>query len=471
MLYGVGLPENQRLRRSVCAAFMAVTGVFVPIAVAGEADTPKDNGAPSAVPETELHRPTRVPDRIVLTWDDDPTTSQAVTWRTSMEVETGFAEFAPARKCGYVKEVGRLGFQDHLQRIKAETTFFKTNINECHIHVARFTGLEPETGYVYRVGDGTNWSEWFQFRTASTRPKPFSFIYFGDSQNDLRPMWSWVVREAFRTAPQAAFTLHGGDLTGGRENDPEWGDWHYSMSWINAMVPFVGTPGNHDYVTRKNSDGSSTRSPEPHWRAHFAIPQNGPQGFAETTYYLDYQGARIISLNSNEQREAQVPWLTRALAENKNNWTIITFHHPVFGTARGRKSATREAWKPVFDRYNVDLVLTGHDHTYSRTGLVSEDGDNGARRRGTIYIVSCSGPKSYQIGPADGEPTEQFVRLGEDMQLFQVISIDGARLRYESRTAAGDLYDVFELKKHPDGTKELLDPGRDMPSHRREKTE
>ncbi len=463
--------ENDHLHRGMLAALVTVAFLLAPVTLADEPTKPEDPGAPPAVTASELYKPTRMPDRIVLTWEDDPTTTQAVTWRTSSEVEAAFAEIAPAAKGGYVKETKRLGFDEHLQRVPAETTFFKNNLHDCHIHVARFAGLKPETRYAYRVGDGTNWSEWFQFQTASTRPRRFSFIYFGDSQNHLRPMWPWVVREAMRTAPQAAFTLHGGDLTSGRGNDEEWGDWHYSMSWVNAMVPFVGTPGNHDYMSRKESDDTKVRFPEPHWRAQFTLPRNGPEGLEETAYYLDYQGTRIISLDSNDKLEAQVPWIEKVLSENPNAWTIITFHHPVFATAQGRKSTTRAIWKPVFDRHNVDLVLTGHDHAYSRTGLVSGEDTDGSSRRGTIYVVSFSGPKPYRIGPADGEPREQFVRLGEDMQLFQVISIDGAVLRYESRTAAGELYDIFEIRKHPDGTKELLDPGREMPSRLRATTE
>lgn len=434
--------------------------------VRGEDGT--ETEGPPAVPEAELYRPTRMPDRIVLTWDDDPATTQAVTWRTSTDVKPAYAEIAPAAKVGYVEETRRIGFDEHSKRLTAETSFFKTNTNECHTHVARFTGLMPETRYAYRVGDGTNWSEWLQFRTASRDAKPFTFIYFGDSQNDLRPMWPWIVRESFQTVPRMAFTLHAGDLTSGRGNDPEWGDWHYAMSWINGMVPVIATPGNHETITEKDSDDNRTRYTEPHWRAQFTLPENGPEGFEETVYYLDYQGVRIISLNSSDKQAEQIPWLERTLSENDNRWTIVTFHHPIFATAERRESSTRSIWKPVFDRHDVDLVLNGHDHTYSRTGLVSGEGSHSQTGRGSVYVVSVSGPKPYKIGPAKGEPREQFVRLGERLQLFQVISIDGSTLRYESRTAYGELYDVFEMKKHADGTKELIDLGRDMPNHLRD---
>jgi hypothetical protein len=59
---------------------------------------------------------------------------------------------------------------------------------------------------------GERWSEWFHFRTASTRAEPFSFIYFGDAQNDILSLWSRVLREGYATAPRARFMIHAGDM-------------------------------------------------------------------------------------------------------------------------------------------------------------------------------------------------------------------------------------------------------------------
>ena len=75
-----------------------------------------------------------------------------------------------------------------------------------------FKNLKSDTLYAYRVGDGANWTEYYHFKTASSKEKPFSFIYFGDAQNEVKTHWSRVFREAFRDAPRAAFTLHAGDL-------------------------------------------------------------------------------------------------------------------------------------------------------------------------------------------------------------------------------------------------------------------
>ena len=60
----------------------------------------------------------------------------------------------------------------------------------------------------------------------------------------------------------------------------------------------------------------------------------------------------------------QTAWLEKVLADNPNRWTIVEFHQPIFSPAKGRDNPEqRAAWKPLFDRHGVDLVLTGHDHT------------------------------------------------------------------------------------------------------------
>ena len=122
------------------------------------------------------HLPTPLPDRVVLTWNDNPATTQSVNWRTDISVKKGFAQLAIANANGRT-----------LKPIKfnAETVYFKSDINEAHYHNVTFRNLKEDTLYAYRVGDGVNWTEYHHFRTASSKEKPFSFIYFGDAQNEV----------------------------------------------------------------------------------------------------------------------------------------------------------------------------------------------------------------------------------------------------------------------------------------------
>mgnify|MGYP001501823663 CR=1 FL=1 len=489
---------------------------------------------PMPYPAASAHAPSPLPDRIVLTWAGDPSTTQAVTWRTDMSIRRAVAEIAVANDYGRTFKP---------KQVMAETTGLKSDLSEALYHTVFFDGLTPDCLYAYRVGDGANWSEWFHFRTASAGAKPFTFIYCGDGQSLLKPHWSRVVREAFRTAPRAAFTLHAGDLINLYSSDAEWGEWHAAAGWINAMVPVIAAPGNHDYYAEnagpkdemlwttkdgraaavrqtlerdlddnrvttgfrikatsmdstiaaeirmnerrqivgidagvtaisgftaaelmgtKPSDAPLHNRPAvpgtpavaPHWRPQFAFPiQNAAPGLEETCYYIDYQGARIVVLDSMRDQEAQLPWLRSVLQENPHAWTIVTFHHPMFSPARERDNPEMRAlWKPVLDEFKVDLVLTGHDHTYARAGKLLEKraGDVAGiapydPEVGTVYVVSVSGPKMYDI------TNENFVRTAEDTQLYQIVRVEHDELHFEARTATNRLYDAFTLKKRGAG--------------------
>jgi 2',3'-cyclic-nucleotide 2'-phosphodiesterase (5'-nucleotidase family) len=327
----------------------------------------------------------------------------------------------------------------------------------------RFEKLKPGTKYVYRVGDGSSWSEWFQFKTASNEPEPFTFIYLGDAQNDVRALWSRVLREAHADAPRAAFILHAGDLINKGAADGEWGEWHGAGGWLNAMIPQVPTPGNHEYVRESSLGGEEQRVLTAHWRPQFTLPENGPAGLEETVYWIEHQGTLIVSLNSNERLEEQAEWLDTLLAERKAAWTILTFHHPVYSAEKSRDNAKlRGLWKPILDKHRVDLVLTGHDHAYARSGFdVPENVPEGTQARseaGTVYVVSVSGPKMYTVGREDW-----MQRAAAKTQLYQILRIEGDTLRYEARTAVGDLYDAFLLKKQDGEPNELIEQVPDTP--------
>ncbi|MEX2111806.1 MAG: metallophosphoesterase family protein [Pirellulales bacterium] len=448
--------SSRFLQGALLIALLAA-GLATPEAILAHDDHP-----PKKVLDEELYRATPMPDRIVLSWSGDPARSQAVTWRTDSSIGKALAQIA-------VSEAGP-GFVKSTKDVPATTALHEGDLGPAHYHSLNFTELQPATKYVYRVGDGVNWSEWFQFQTASEKAEPFSFIYFGDAQNNVREHWSRVIREAHSDAPKARFMIHAGDLINSGNRDAEWGEWFGAGAWLNAMVPNIATPGNHEYPRdRTKPDARSQLSH--HWRPQFTFPDNGPSGLEETVYWLDFQGTRIISLNSNEQQERQVDWLADALANNLNQWTVVTFHHPVYSTAKGRDNPQiRTLWKPLLDKYRVDLVLQGHDHAYARFNpQVTENVPVGATARspegGTVYVVSVSGPKMYNL-----ERRPEMARAAENTQLYQIVSIDGDTLRYEARTATGELYDAFRLTKRPGEINQLVDEAPDTPERRAEKS-
>ena len=421
------------------------------------------NPEPRAIAQTadpDPWQPTSRPDRVILTWNADPATTQSVTWRTSTAITQGVAEIAPADPGPNPEKLAT--------RINATSEVLETTSNTAHCHSVTFTGLTPATRYTYRVGDGKTWSEWFQFRTLESQPAPFSFIYFGDAQTDLRSQWSRVIRGAAQEAPKAAFMLHAGDLINRAESDAEWGEWFAAGGWLNGMIPSIPVPGNHEQSPRDEDEPQLSR----HWRRSFTLPENGPPKLQESCYTLVCQGVRIIALNSNERQAEQAEWLDQVLTANQEKWVICCFHHPLFSTGANRDNrALRETWKPVLDKHRVDLVLQGHDHTYGRTGLDtptagSTNAATGTSTRdaftGTVYVVSESGPKMYRL-----QKHPFMRRQAENTQLFQVIHVRGDQLSFEAFTATGELYDAFTLTKQPGAANLLEDRIPDTPERLR----
>jgi hypothetical protein len=516
----------------------------------------------SAVPG-EL--PSAYPDRVVLTWSEDPARSLSVTWRTDTTVTDAVAQVALAR--------AEPSFYTDAETIEAATeTLDLSQVDGqmlvAHYHSTTFRDLTPDTLYAYRVGDGERWSEWFHARTVSDGPAPLSFLYFGDAQNNIRSHGSRAIRAAYQQAPRAHFAIHAGDLVNNAHRNVEWGAWHQAGGFIHSMLPSVPVPGNHEYDpfevrtapgtfrveavrtdtslegtvyepdgddepfvatlssgrgpwegtwryvidnndysgpltlrqgpegwtgTVSNPTGRDVSRPDEtfavedvqisgdslsarfqlvveqegeeqlsaHWRPGFTLPTNGPDGFEETAYFLDIQGVRVIGLNtepalSDEAAlDTQTAWLDAVLTDNPQQWTVVTFHHPMFSSGEGRDNRElRDRWRPLFDEHRVDLVLQGHDHTYARGRTLNLAQGVNARSPvgGTVYVNSVSGAKMYAIRPdrwANYEAVDMD-RAAANTQLFQVIRVDGDRIQFRAYTVTGELYDAFELTKQSD---------------------
>ncbi|MEF8796644.1 MAG: fibronectin type III domain-containing protein [Salinivenus sp.] len=562
--------QRHRAPRSllVLSLLLLPLGLLVAACSSSSSDSAEAASSPdaaaAALPST---RPGPYPDRIVLNWEQDPASTLSVTWRTDSTVTDAKAQIAPA--------LGEPSFYTEARTVEATTQDLHSHevtgesVNATY-HSVTFEGLMADTLYAYRVGDGQHWSEWFHANTASAQPEPFSFIYVGDAQNNVRSHWSRLIREAYAKAPRVDFLLHAGDLVNNAHRNVEWGHWNAAGGFIQSMVPNIAVPGNHEYdgyrsrivedtfeveveasgqemtgtilepdgnpeplkATSSGATPSSDRypagnwaynvdngeyvgtleiedggsgysatlvsedgqefplrdvsvdgttltgyfrmeiqkeSPERlsiHWHPQFTLPRNGPEGMEETVYYLDHQGMRVIGLNSEAARNdeevlaTQTEWLKSTLEDARQDdairWTVVTFHHPMFSSGEGRNNeALREAWRPILDEHNVDLVLQGHDHTYARGQTQNLEQGVSARspEGGTVYVNSVSGAKMYEIKPDrwgnfDGIEMQ---RGAENTQLYQVVRVGADTIKFRSYTTTGKPYDAFDLVRPGDG--------------------
>lgn len=382
--------------------------------------------------------PTKFPDRIILNLTEDPSSSMAVTWRTDTTISTGYCELQPATDTRINPNESK-SFKAQSICMEYSSEDGSTIYSNQHSHI--FTELKPDSKYIYRVGSEGNWSEWFQFQTASDKGNEFSFIYFGDPQTSLKSEWSRVIRKAYQESPKSGFMLYAGDLINKAGRDIEWQGWFDAGSFIYATIPQIMTPGNHDY---------QELTLDPHWNSQFTLPQNGPTGLEGTCYFVDYENLRLISIDSatdyeleNESGTAmttQKIWLDSVLTNNQKKWTILTTHLPFYSPKESRDNKhLRKHFQPIIEKYNVDMVLTGHDHSYAR-GTVS---DNPNIKPSIVYVVSVSGPKLYPAGDKDWMQKSISYK-----QLYQIISIDDNLLTYKAYSASGELLDELKLNKN-----------------------
>ncbi len=378
-----------------------------------------------------------IPQRIVLNLTATPATSMAVTWRTGALVPDPAVEVTEAGDGTDFQGTAAI-VEAVSERVAIDSVTF------AYHHSVILTGLRPNTLYAYRVGGDTVWSEWNQFTTANNDAAPFSFVFFGDPQNGIADVVPRVFREALLTAPSAKFWLFTGDLTELPQYDRLWSAWFSASGFIHSIVPSIMTPGSHEYALQ-TKDTTRWDVFTPLWDAHFTLPENGPKGLEERAFTIDYQGVRFILLDSQHELKEQSQWLEKVLSQNPNRWTVVATHEPVFSVAAERDGHdTRDAFMPLFDRYSVDLVLSGHDHVYSRSHKLKEGKVVSGDKPGTVYVTSVSGAKSY---PMNYRYKDLMEKMGDGAQLFQVISFQGALMRYTAYTARGKVYDTFVLEK------------------------
>lgn len=393
--------------------------------------------------------PELAPQRVILGWTGDPARTQAVTWRTEKRAETPQVQFAPAS--------ANPDFMENAVTIQATAGSLDIgNGRAVTTYRANLQGLKPDSHYLYRAGDGKNWGEWFEFHTASEQPARFRFIYVGDAQNDIKSRWSRLIRAAYARAPKAAFLLHAGDLVSSGYRDDLWGEWYDSMEFIAATIPSLPIVGNHEL--EKPAGTPQTLVLPAIWRHEFAYPANGPDLPDNESYSLDYQGVRFISLNVNimedeKNFEANRPmielmaaWVEAALKNNPNRWTVISQHQGMYSMAQKRNYAKmREILLPLYDRYHVDLVLQGHDHLYARSRKLAGGKIVAPDAPGTVYMISVSGPKMYEVDHDLFDPL--MAKVIPHTQMFQTVDVNGDRMVLRAYSSEGEELDGFQLEK------------------------
>ncbi len=138
---------------------------------------------------------------------------------------------------------------------------------------------------------------------------------------------------------------------------------------------------------------------------------------------------RFFVIDSNYLDPDQVAWLEKELAAYGSDWKIVYFHNPLYTTARrGPEVELRKVLEPIFIKYGVDVVLSGHEHIYERM----------APQKGINYFTIGGAAKLRPGDTRPGELTE--VGYAKDRS-FVLMEVAGNSLYYQAITRTGETVD------------------------------
>lgn len=432
---------------------------------------------------TELPNANQEPRMVTMSFHKDTTTQMAFNWNTTWKTDTDLQ----------VVEKSISDFDSTSVKEYKGTSSKGLVTNDGFIHQAVATNLTPNTSYVYRVGDKeTNiWSQVGEFKTAGNGDE-MTFVHISDPQGYEEIHYD-NYNELLKAAVQESnpdFFMLSGDIVNDSyiDSTPKLQQWEWALTKQKEIMqnyPFMTTPGNHEEAA---NDYNS--------RFNLPVAENGLSE-SGSYYSFDYQGSHFISLNTNDTirdeanarglSDNQMTWLENDLKAAKDSNFIVVMMHKGIYDAGGHCSnldgadydieKIREQLSPLFTTYNVDLVLQGHDHLYSRSyplqgsmngELVTVKDPNASKKEvvhqgvttkvyenpnGTIYLNSgtASGSKYYAVVDYDKEAIPLEVTDSPSHRMFTEITIEGKSLYgkvYKLIEGENILFDSFGIEKN-----------------------
>ena len=280
--------------------------------------------------------------------------------------------------------------------------------------------LKPNTKYMYRVYNGNGKkSQVFEFTTQAKGD--FTFVLAGDPQIGAgkfyadRDKWEKALGTIKKQVPQMSFLYSLGDQVNEYTSKSELEYSGYIERENAKGITFATLIGNHD--SQANS-----------YSQHFALPNLQAEGAtkAGSNYYFVYNNTLFIQLNSNNMNTAEhKATIEKAIEMTKNQnikWKVVGFHHAIYSAATHANDddiiKRRAEYPALMKQYGIDLIVSGHDHVYTRSRMMNggvaiesernftdkskEEGKVPSKYvnpKGQLYLTanSASGSKHYDL--------------------------------------------------------------------------
>lgn len=465
-------------RRSLLRGGLVGAGVLAAgsSVLSGEARAAGGSSAPTAAPAgaallASVARPAGayvVPFGRHISYGADPTTEISVVWQVPAVVSNPYIRIGGSpldlgEKIKAQLSVLSTPFTD-ISAVNSVPLVHAANVEQYYVQ-ARVTHLVPGRTYYYVVGhDGydpaknPHLERPRSFTTAPCGQTEYTFTAFGDQGISYDGI---AVANTIRSQ-NPAFHLHAGDLSYANEGgsglitnsyDPRvWDSFLVQNEFFADSIPWQAVVGNHEMEPWYSPDGYGG------YFERFAQPTE-----QQAYYSFAYGNVAFLALDANDvtyeytanrgySGGKQTAWLNRQLAayraDKSIDFIVVYFHECAYCTATAHASdgGVRAAWTPLFDQFDVDLVINGHNHVYERTdplrgGSVTTAAPIGSTVRskayGTTYVVAGSSGNSLYSFPAtdtyesdvdDIAPFQSWVRSPSGDKTSE--TVDWSRVRY-----------------------------------------
>ena len=332
-------------------------------------------------------------------WDKYSTNYENVSLTPgATESQLNFAYYSKTEETPKVKIATKADMSDAKEVEGKQTQAVAIESVQYYSNKASVNDLKENTTYYYQVFQNGKYQDVQKYSTKSF--KNYSFLYVGDPQigassgqtstegdamkdnnyaarNDSYN-WNNVLNNAVKQNPNLSFVASAGDQVNNNNNEKQYAG--YLGADALRSLPVATTIGNHD---------SGSAQYEMHYNNPNAFDTGGYRNTAKytegktaagTDYYYTYGNTLFIVLDTNNYNCATHENVMRkAIKENPNvKWKVVMFHQDIYGSGYDHSDSDgmvlRTQLTPLMDKYDIDVVLQGHDHTYSRSKILYGDG-------------------------------------------------------------------------------------------------
>ena len=375
----------------------------------------------------------------------DSTSSRTFMWQSDLSESDAVVEY-------------RLKDSADAYAVNATNQEFKDDNATTYIHSATVSELEAGKTYEYRVGYDKKRSDWHEFVTAAKDNASFKALIFPDSQSNDYSVWKDTVQPAWKANPDAAFFVNMGDLVDNGEDHNQWNAWFDVIDSIGMgdRIPVVPLMGNHETYDQK----WEVRMPVAYLNM-FSLPKATPEKYQNQYYSFDYGDVHFVVLNTQLTEMTQyqpsmladeIAWFKKDMESTHKKWKVVMMHKDVLQYSFQSRPQPRaegiseegQDFMPLFDQYNVDVVLTAHLHTYRNRGHIRNFQRD---ERGPLYIITGVAGNVRYPGLWKQHALDVNVAPQPESDNYLVMEASEGTLRFQSFLPSGEQLDDVSVSR------------------------